>query len=403
MMTLKKTLLWILIWTSILPFCTYAQELDLKMDLMKFIKGKDSLVDAVLSQPERYHFQFIYTQVQGSGEQPVLHTADFSSNYYFYPASVVKLPTTLVALEKLAADSIPTDAFLAVKNHQKCGSTKYIELTQNRKISFQEMINHLMVVSNNDYYNAFYHYATPKGLNDSLLNHGISSTKIYKSFTGCSFPNNLYCNPVQISFPNNKQIFNQPSSRLEEAEMMNRYVYDSTKLFGLKHEYKRKIVDGPYDFNYNIEYPLTDIHATLSRLMFPELYSTQEQWKISEHDRLNLLAAMAAFPSSLKGKFSKDKKRYPNNLYKYIVLGDNNPDYQDVVTYSKIGLSYGFVTETAFVHDISHNIRYLLSVNLYVNNNKTVNDGVYEYKETARPFLAKFGQLLLEYEKSKKR
>ncbi|MCH2224737.1 MAG: serine hydrolase [Crocinitomicaceae bacterium] len=370
---------------------------------MNYILGKDSLIDAVLSQPERYHFQFIYTQVHGNEEHPQLLTADFSTNSYFYPASIVKLPVALVVLEKLAADSIPTNAFLSVRNDQNCGHTKYSKITQSQNISFQEMINHLMIVSNNDYYNAFYHYITPKVLNDTLINRGIYSTKIYKSFTGCEFPENLYCNPTQVRFPNNKKVINQSSSRLEEAEMMSRYYYDSTKLFGLKHEWEQKIIEGPYDFNYNIEYPLKDIHSTLTRLIFPTSYLSNERWKIRGQDRLNLIKAMSSCPSFLKGKFSKDKKHYPDNLYKYIVLGDNNPNYNNILTYSKIGISHGFVTETAYVHDISHNIRYLLSANIYVNNNKIVNDGIYEYEETARPFLAKFGQLLIEYEKSKKR
>lgn len=84
-------------------------------------------------------------------------------------------------------------------------------------------------------------------------------------------------------------------------------------------------------------------------------------------------------------------------MYKYLVHGDENSKYDSVITYSKLGLSYGFVTETAYVHDPATNRHYVLTLNLYVNSNDTVNDGKYEYEELARPFLARFGQLLLEY------
>ena len=39
---------------------------------------------------------------------------------------------------------------------------------------------------------------------------------------------------------------------------------------------------------------------------------------------------------------------------------------------------------------------------MYVNENKTVNDNHYEYETVARPFCAKLGELLIEYEKSKR-
>jgi hypothetical protein len=34
---------------------------------------------------------------------------------------------------------------------------------------------------------------------------------------------------------------------------------------------------------------------------------------------------------------------------------------------------------------------------MYTNENDVVNDGVYEYEEMARPFLARLGSLIREY------
>ena len=38
---------------------------------------------------------------------------------------------------------------------------------------------------------------------------------------------------------------------------------------------------------------------------------------------------------------------------------------------------------------------------MYTNQNKTVNDGIYEYDEISKPFLGKLGTLLLEYESNR--
>ena len=37
-------------------------------------------------------------------------------------------------------------------------------------------------------------------------------------------------------------------------------------------------------------------------------------------------------------------------------------------------------------------------MSIYVNENKTLNDNIYEYESIARPFLSKLGNLILEYE-----
>ena len=96
--------------------------------------------------------------------------------------------------------------------------------------------------------------------------------------------------------------------------------------------------------------------------------------------------------------------KYPDNLYKYIAIGEeDSPLNGSVRTFSKLGLSYGFVTEIAYVIDFEENIDFFLSISMYVNENKTVNDNHYEYETVARPFCAKLGELLIEYEKSKRK
>ena len=109
------------------------------------------------------------------------------------------------------------------------------------------------------------------------------------------------------------------------------------------------------------------------------------------------------YPKELNMPKFSDTLKYPDNLYKYIALGnETNLSNTHIRTFSKLGLSYGFVTETAYVVDFKENIDFFLSISMYVNENKTVNDNHYEYETVARPFCAKLGELLIEYEKSKR-
>ena len=58
----------------------------------------------VLSNPEKYRVQIIYTQIdRDARNRPTFKSFNYrlNSDQYFYPASTVKLPTALLALEKL--------------------------------------------------------------------------------------------------------------------------------------------------------------------------------------------------------------------------------------------------------------------------------------------------------------
>lgn len=369
-------------------------------DFLSRIQGKDSLVDVVLGNREQYRFQFIMTEIVEDKSTFILgQTRDYSAPWlYFYPASMVKLPIALMTLEDLKRIDHSTKATLRFDYDFTCGNMAFVEESQKEALSFEKMIRELIIVSNNTYYNSLYHFLSPEKINKKLQEKGLGSTSIYRDFTGCEMPLNLKTHGFRVQEEGSGKIGVQGMKVLELNEFTENYQYDTTKLLGSKHEYRGKIVDGPFDFNYNLEYALRDIHSTSMRLFFPQFFDKSDCWDIREEDRQMLLTAMKSVPKDLNEKKFYDTKKYPDNLYKYIVLGDDNPKYDSVITYSKIGISYGFVTETAYVHDPKTNKHYVLTASIYVNSNDTVNDGKYEYEAFARPFLARLGQVLLEME-----
>ncbi len=367
-------------------------------DLVDQLFGRDSLVDHVLSNPDKYHFQFMVTDVlEYESELYLGETHDYSAPHcYFYPASMVKLPIALMSLEKLNELNFSTEATLKFQRDFECGNMKFVDESRRKNLSFKEMLRKLIIVSNNRYYNSLYHFLTPERINAELQEKGMIETNIYRDFTGCEMPLNLKTHGFSIQERDSTKTYNQTSSHIELEDFAGNYIYDTTKLYGSKSEYRGKIVDGPFDFNYNLEYSIQDIHSTSMRLFFPQFFDEDNCWNLREEDRQLLLESMKSVPKDLGEKEYLNEKKYPDNLYKYIVHGDNNPKYNSVISYSKMGISYGFVTETAYVFNPKTGKRYVLTANIYVNSNDTVNDGKYEYEEIARPFLARFGQLLLE-------
>lgn len=376
-----------------------AQSNTEKLSPLDFVKGKDPLVDAVLANSERYRFQWIFTPLtqDSSGRFYPKQTYDYSTNQYFYPASMVKLPTAILTLEKLTEKAVSLNAVLKINADQICGNMDFMERTQRSSISFETMIEEMISISDNSYYTSLYHFLTPSVIYDKLTARGLTATKIYKGFSGCELPENLFCNSLSYFDPTTKIVHTQEYAQLELSSMAARYNYSSDKLLGSKHEYRNAIVNGPFDFNYNLEFPLAEIHGTMERLIYPLEFEQYERWNLTHNDRAFLLKTLVQYPREMKNSRYHDLKKYPDNYYKYIVHGDGNTMYSGVKTYSKIGISYGFVTETALVVDETNGKAYLLSASIYVNANDTVNDGKYEYEEIARPFFAKLGQLLLDF------
>jgi hypothetical protein len=107
---------------------------------------------------------------------------------------------------------------------------------------------------------------------------------------------------------------------------------------------------------------------------------------------------MGNFPREMQNNTYHNQLQFPDNYYKYAIIG-NKPELATSDRYrifSKIGIAYGFVTESGYVVDFINQKDFLFSVSLYVNADDIVNDGTYEYEKIARPFIANFTRLVQE-------
>ncbi len=388
-----RTILPLLLTTVSIPFNMLGQE-DTS-SIISQIREKSKLVDRILNE-EQFRFQFVLTTIVKDSAAVNLTTESHLHNRYHYPASTVKLPVALLTMEKLNTHSLSLESIPKIHRDVHCGNMTYVDRSESGTIDFKEMIRELIVVSDNHYFNTLFHYLTPTVIREKLQKKGLNSTKIYRCFNGCEFPGSLLTNGLHITDNELRKTHYQAPSRMDLSEFSAAYVYDSTKLLGSKHEYRRDIVPGPFDFNYNLDFPLDELHETMVRLVFPGQFDEEQQWHIRAEDRDFLMKSLREVPSDLRKSQYTETKHYPDNVFKYIVKGDNNPAYDHVISYSKIGISYGFVTETAYVVDTKRGIEYVLTASIYVNANDVVNDGIYEYEAIARPALAQFGQLILE-------
>ena len=97
----------------------------------------------------------------------LINTYLTDSIYYFYPASSIKLPCAILALEKLHELKIPEKHYFRIGDKYSCGNTSHI--TKSLKQKNPIMIFPLMLaVSDNAAYNSVYEFLTPKYISSHL-------------------------------------------------------------------------------------------------------------------------------------------------------------------------------------------------------------------------------------------
>jgi len=382
-------------------FVSNGQEINNEIDLRDYIQAhadEHKLSKDILNDP-KFRFQLTYTQIVKNEFDTLFNTNTIGTEQYYYPASLVKFPVALLALEKMNRLGITLDDYLRIENIG-CGNQPDIFTSRGPHVKFRRLFEELMVVSDNYFYTLLYQFVTPEEINESLEKKGFVGTNIYKSFAGCEKEDQLKCYPLDVLDSELKVKYSQDYCELDSVDMLEHYEYTEDRLFGSKHEDEFvKIVPGPYDLNYSLEIPLHEANEMLIRLMNPELYQHEERWGLRTTDRLELIEMMQKYPRELNHSYRSYVLKYDDNKYKYAIVGEDEHSHSR--TTSKIGLSYGFTSEIAHVLNEEDGVEFFMSVSLYTNANDIVNDGDYEYESVARPFISRLSKLLYAYELQK--
>ncbi|MEO5683319.1 MAG: serine hydrolase [Chitinophagaceae bacterium] len=160
---MKHIALVIFLW--LVNTCAYGQQKTDKW-LEQLLRSQASpLLLQVLDNPDTFRYQLIYTQInRDKNNRP--HCKNYylhlDKNQYFNPASTVKLPVALCALEKLQDLQVPgldmntpmfTDSSYSGQRRVYSDS-----LSENGLPSIAQYIREIFLVSDNDAYNRLYEF-----------------------------------------------------------------------------------------------------------------------------------------------------------------------------------------------------------------------------------------------------
>ena len=353
------------------------------------MKG-DGFLKEILKNKENYEIQIIYTEIKRDKEgEPDFMDFEFQvdENNYFYPASTIKLPIVILTLDKInELRSKGVNVSLKSKITLSPLDQEMSLIQKDSITSFQNLIADILLVSDNSASNVLIDFIGYNHFNAKMNQAGFNKTYLNHKFS----PDPNYTIDWEI-----KTMFNDLISSNEKRDI----VKADDNILGLKKgekKFKDGIVElGSLDFSQKNRSSIIDMHNIIKRIIFPSKFDADNAFNLNVEDYDFLRYWMSRFThEDLGNKFTTDKK-YFESYNKFFIHGaDTVVTNKNIRVYNKIGQAYGTSTDNAYIKNYQDDVEFFLTATIYTNKNNIINDNVYEYEETAIPFLAKLSQSL---------
>ncbi|WP_170172705.1 serine hydrolase [Hymenobacter rigui] len=367
----------------------------------------DSVLAPVARHAGPHRLQILYTRIRrDQRDNPHFRQYRYRlrPHEYFYPASAIKLPAAVLALEKIhtLARQIPgltSESPLRIDS-VAWGQTRVERDTssQNHRASVAQYVRKILLVSDNDAYNRLYEFVGPEELRQRLRAHSLHHTILrHRLSVGDLDSTARRTNPVVFFTDSSltRPLYVQPATTFTGAWPRPR---QQDLEVGKAHLQNGQRINQPLDFSARNATTLPDLQRTLRAILFPASVPRRQQFQLDSLDRRLLLDYLHRLPrQSQWPRYSG--AQYPDNGAKFLLAGGApGPLPPGVRIYNKIGQAYGFLIDNAYITDPAHGVEFLLSVVLYVNQDEVLNDDLYDYDTVGLPFLRRLGEAVYQHE-----
>lgn len=375
-----KHLLYYFVFFLVVASCSKKEKVNpltaaLKSDYPKIKRVMDSL--------SPYELQIRYIGIHKENGTTLLENTDFQVNdeLYFYPASTIKLPVAVLALEKLnSIDSITRNSKFFVE-----GDTTIT--------TFAKEIEKIFVLSDNEANNRLMEFLGQDYINGTLMSKGIEHVSITHRLA-TEHPDDITTKPLVI-YLNDSTTINTPS--LISTAPTPLKLQGTAK--GIGHLDDDLLIQEPFDMSLKNYYSISAQSEVLKRIIFPEHFAPEQRFDITEEQRDFLLHEMQLLPKNA----GYNPEEFYDSYGKFFMYGDTkDPIPGDISIYNKVGYAYGTLTDCAYIKDEKNDIEFMLIATILVNSNGIFNDNTYEFEEVGIPFLAELGRQVYQHELSNK-
>lgn len=360
----------------------------------------------VLANTAKYQVQILYTQIDRNEHGNPLftsHSFNLDDSRYYYPASTVKLPIALLALEWLEEQQLEG---LNLETTMLTDSVRPSQLpawsdstAQNGLPSIGHYIKKILLVSDNDAYNRLYELLGTDYINQKLKEKGLANSVIMQRL---SFPisneENRQFNPIRFVDTAGKTIL-----ELLAREADSTYVVPGFPKLGKAYYKNDSLIQGGMDFSYKNKFSLSDLHGVVQRTISPEAFVGIDRFNLNEEHRNFILKYLSMLPRESDYP-SYDTTEFYDSFSKFFKFGvDKAPIPARFRVFNKTGWSYGHLIDGGYFVDFETGVEFFVSAIVYVNEDQILNDDKYETDEIGLPFFAELGEYLYQLELKRKK
>lgn len=387
--------------------------------LLSLLNANPQYFEEILHHQKEWNVQIIYTQVdRGANGIAGLkhHYFNVNAARYFYPASTVKFPIVLLALQKLneLKNKTRLPAPAGKEGKEKVGqgigrnTTMITETafsgqtavyndptTPDGRPTIEQYIKKILMVSDNDAFNRLYEFLGQEYINSELHKKGYEDVQIlHRLDLFLSAEENRQTNPIIFLDSNNNVLFSQPAQRNNEQYLPR------TDSIGNGFYRGGTLVNGPMDFSKKNRISLEDLHQILLSIVFPNKVKAAQRFNITEEDRLFVLKYMSQYPTeSIYPPYFSDTANYWPSYCKFLLYGAEKGELPgNIRIFNKVGDAYGHMIDVAYIVDYKNKIEFFLSAVIYCNSDGLLNDDKYDYETIGLPFMKNLGKVLYDYE-----
>ena len=381
------------------------QEVDKNL-IWNLISSNKNYFKDFLANPEKFEVQIMYSQINRDERNfPQFETFSYNLNpkEYFYPASTVKLPAAILALEKineLKIHGLNKYTSLKIDSTENWQTSVLNDSTSSNGIpSIAHYVKKIFLVSDNDAFNRLYEFLGQEYLNEKLWSKGLKDCRFISRLAISLTPEQNACtNPITF-YNDEKVVYYQPQT-CNDKKYPNKL---STIKRGIGFYRNDSLINEPKDFSNSNYISLEDLHNMIKRVIFPEAFSDRERFNLTDEDYRFIYKYMSMLPR--ESEFPRyNKTEYWDSYVKFFMFGDSKDSLcEDIRIFNKVGEAFGYLIDNAYVVDFKNNIEFLLNAVIYVNEDQIFNDDKYEYDQIGFPFLSNIGKVVYDHELTRKR
>jgi len=360
----------------------------------------------VLDKPDSFHYQVIYTRIdRDRHNRPHFHNYYLHVNAldYFNPASTVKLPLALLALEKVhSLEGRGIDKFTPMLTDSAYSgqSTAWTDTSATNGLpSIAQYIRKIFLISDNDAYTRLYEFLGVSYINTRLHELGYPDIRITRRFVPMNEDENRHTNPIRF-VRDGQVLYRQPAANSD-------FVFDFSHPYFYGNAYYDRhdsLIHAPMDFTRHNNFPIEDAQKMLQSALFPTSVPESQRFHLTPDDYRFLYQYMSEFPhESAHPRYDTTEFFDAYTKFWLFKAAGHTPIPPYIRIFNKPGWSYGFLTDIAYIVDFEHGVEFMLTGTIYTNSDGVLNDDKYDYDAIGYPFFKEIGDIIYRYELNRPR